>query len=213
MAPSIRRRRATSWCRGSTSISTEARRLLAEARGCRTCAAHLPLGPKPIVQIGTHARILIASQAPGRRAHVSGVPFADRAGDTLCRWLGVDRAVFHDPEVVAILPIGLCYPGRGPGGDLPPRPECAPRWHARLRALMPVVRLTVVLGRHAQAHHLGARCKPTLAATVEAFRDYLPDYFPLPHPSPRNTPWLVRHPWFVRDVLPALRAEVARALR
>jgi uracil-DNA glycosylase len=165
------------------------------------------------VQIGTHARILIASQAPGRRAHVSGVPFADRAGDTLCRWLGVDRAVFHDPEVVAILPIGLCYPGRGPGGDLPPRPECAPRWHARLRALMPVVRLTVVLGRHAQAHHLGARCKPTLAATVEAFRDYLPDYFPLPHPSPRNTPWLVRHPWFVRDVLPALRAEVARALR
>jgi uracil-DNA glycosylase len=165
------------------------------------------------VQIGTHARILIASQAPGRRAHVSGVPFADRAGDTLCRWLGVDRAVFHDPEVVAILPIGLCYPGRGPGGDLPPRPECAPRWHARLRALMPVVRLTVVLGRHAQAHHLRARCKPTLAATVEAFRDYLPDYFPLPHPSPRNTPWLVRHPWFVRDVLPALRAEVARALR
>jgi uracil-DNA glycosylase len=164
------------------------------------------------VQIGTGARLLIASQAPGRRAHESGVPFADRAGDTLRRWLGLDRDTFYDAEVVAILPIGLCYPGRGPGGDLPPRPECAPRWHARLRALMPEVRLTLVLGRHAQAHHLAARCRPTLSETVDAFRAYLPDYFPLPHPSPRNRPWLLRHPWFERDVLPALRAEVACAL-
>jgi uracil-DNA glycosylase len=173
----------------------------------------LPLGPRPILQIGARARILIASQAPGRRAHQSGVPFADRAGDTLCCWLGLDRAIFHDPEVVAILPIGLCYPGRGAGGDRPPRPECAPRWHERLRAVMPAVSLTLVLGRHAQAHYLGARCRPTLSATVAAFRGYLPGCFPLPHPSPRNTPWLVRHPWFERDVLPALRAEVARALR
>jgi uracil-DNA glycosylase len=213
MAPITRRRRATSWYRESTRISTEARHLLAEARSCHTCAAHLPLGPKPIVQIGRRARILIASQAPGRRAHETGVPFADRAGDTLRRWLELDRDTFYDAEVVAILPIGLCYPGRGPGGDLPPRPECAPRWHARLRALMPDVRLTLVLGRHAQAHHLAARCRPTLAETVGAFRAYLPDYFPLPHPSPRNRPWLLRHPWFERNVLPALRAEVARALR
>jgi uracil-DNA glycosylase len=170
------------------------------------------LGPKPIVQIGTGARILIASQAPGRRAHETGVPFADRAGATLRRWLGLDRTTFYDPEVVAILPIGLCYPGRGPGGDLPPRPECAPRWHERLRALMPDVRLTLVLGRHAQAHHLAARCRPTLSETVAAFRGYLPDYFPLPHPSPRNRPWLWRHAWFERDILPALRGEVARAL-
>ena len=172
----------------------------------------MPLGPKPIVQIGTRARILIASQAPGRRAHESGVPFADRAGDTLCRWLGLDRATFHDAEIVAILPVGLCYPGRGPGGDLPPRPECAPRWHERLRAVVPAVRLTLVLGRYAQAHHLGAGCKPTLSETVAAFRGYLPGYFPLPHPSPRNGPWFLRHPWFERDVLPALRVEVARAL-
>jgi uracil-DNA glycosylase len=186
---------------------------VAEVRRCRICAAHLPLGPKPIIQIGARARILIASQAPGRRAHETGVPFADRAGDTLRHWLGLDRATFYDPEVVAILPIGLCYPGRGPGGDLPPRPECSPCWHERLRAVMPAIRLTLLVGRHAQAHHLAARCRPTLGATVGAFRAYLPDHFPLPHPSPRNGPWLLRHPWFERDVLPALRAEVGRALR
>jgi uracil-DNA glycosylase len=169
------------------------------------------MAPKPIVQIGRRARILIASQAPGRRAHETGVPFADRAGDTLRGWLGLERDTFYDAAVVAILPIGLCYPGRGPGGDLPPRPECAPRWQERLRALMPDVRLTLVLGRHAQAHHLRARCRSTLSETVGGFRAYLPDYFPLPHPSPRNTPWLLRHSWFERDVLPALRAEVARA--
>jgi uracil-DNA glycosylase len=140
------------------------------------------------------------------------VPFADRAGDTLRRWLGLDRDTFYDPDVVAILPIGLCYPGRGAGGGSPPRPECAPRWHERLRVLMPDVRLTLVLGWHAQAHHLAGRCRPSLTETVGAFAAYLPDYFPLPHPSPRNRPWFLRHPWFERDVLPALRAEVARAL-
>ena len=179
--------------------------------GCRICAAQLPLGPNPILQIGPSARILIASQAPGRRAHLSRVPFDDRAGDTLRCWLGLDRATFYDPEVVAILPIGLCYPGRGRSGDLPPRPQCAPRWHAGLRALMPEVRLTLLLGRHAQAHHLEARRKPTLTETVRAFQAYLPEHFPLPHPSPRNGPWLLRHRWFECDVLPTLRAEVVRA--
>jgi uracil-DNA glycosylase len=181
-------------------------------RACRLCADRLPLGPKPIVRIGARARILIASQAPGRRAHEGGVPFADRTGDNLRRWLGLDRATFYDPELVAILPLGLCYPGRGPGGDLPPRPECAPRWQGRLRAAMPEVRLTLLLGRHAQAHHLGARGGATLTETVRGFRSYLPSHFPLPHPSPRNGPWLLRHPWFEEDVLPALRAEVSRAL-
>lgn len=186
--------------------------MLAEVRACRACAALLPLGPRPILQISPRARILIASQAPGRRAHETGVPFVDRAGDTLRDWLGLDRATFYDPEVVAILPLGLCYPGRGRSGDLPPRPECAPRWQRRLRAAVPAVRLTLLLGRHAQAHHLGARCRPTLTETVRAFDAYLPDQFPLPHPSPRNGPWLLRHPWFEQDVLPALRAEVAGAL-
>ena len=188
-------------------------RLLAEVAGCTVCAPHLPLGPRPILQIGAGARLLIAGQAPGRRVHQRGVPFDDLAGDTLRAWLGLEAPAFYDPERVAILPIGLCYPGRGRGGDLPPRPECAPLWQARLRARMPALRLTVLLGRHAQRHHLGARCRPSLTATVRAFRDYLPAYFPLPHPSPRNRPWLQRHPWFEQEVLPALRAEVRRAFR
>ena len=164
------------------------------------------------MQIGAGARLLIASQAPGRRAHESRVPFADRTGDNLRRWLGLERTTFYDPELVAILPLGLCYPGRGAGGDLPPRPECAPRWQARLRAAMPEIRLTLLLGRHAQAHHLGASRRATLTETVRAFPSYLPERFPLPHPSPRNGPWLLRHPWFEEDVLPALRAEVDGAL-
>jgi uracil-DNA glycosylase len=191
---------------------TDAGRLLAEVRACDLCAGHLPLGPRPIVQLGPRARLLIASQAPGRRAHASGVPFADRTGDNLRRWLGLDAPTFYDPEAVAILPLGLCYPGRGRSGDLPPRPECAPRWQARLLTLMPALCLTLVVGRHAQAHHLRGRSKDSLTETVRAFQDYLPSHFPLPHPSPRNGPWLRRHPWFERDVLPALREEVCRAL-
>lgn len=186
--------------------------LRAEVAACRLCAADLPLGPRPIVQIGANARVLIASQAPGRRAHMTGMPFDDRSGDVLRAWLGLDRATFYDPERIAILPTGFCYPGRGPGGDLPPRPDCAPRWHARLLAAMPEIRLTLVIGRHALAHHLGARARSTLTGTVHAFAEYLPEIFPLPHPSPRNGPWLRANPWFARHVLPALRAEVARAL-
>jgi uracil-DNA glycosylase family 4 len=191
---------------------TELDRLLAEVAGCAVCAPHLPLGPRPILQIGSGARLLIAGQAPGRTVHHRGVPFDDRAGDALRAWLGLDRATFYDPERVAILPIGLCYPGRGRDGDLPPRPECAPLWQARLRAMMPALCLTVLLGRHAQRHHLGARCKRSLTETVRAFRDYLPTYFPLPHPSPRNLPWFQRQRWFEQEVLPALRVEVDRAL-
>jgi uracil-DNA glycosylase len=186
--------------------------LLREVAGCRACADRLPLGPRPILQIGAGARLLIASQAPGRIAHRQGIPFADRTGDLLRRWLGIERAAFYDPERLAILPLGLCYPGRGKSGDLPPRAECAPLWQRRLRTTMPAVRLTLLVGRHAQRHHLGERRGTSLTAAVQAFRDYLPDHFPLPHPSPRNGPWFKRHPWFEREVLPVLRAEVSRAL-
>jgi uracil-DNA glycosylase len=186
--------------------------LLREVAACRACAVHLPLGPRPILQIGAGARLLIASQAPGRVAHGSGIPFADRTGDALRLWLGLERSVFYDPGQVAILPLGLCYPGRGAGGDLPPRPECAPLWQRRLRSRMPAVRLTLLVGRHAQRHHLGERRGASLTAAVQAFRDYLPEHFPLPHPSPRNGPWFQRNPWFAAEVLPALRVEVRRAL-
>ena len=192
--------------------SLELAGLLREVAACRVCADRLPLGARPILQIGTGARLLIASQAPGRRAHQEGVPFADRTGDLLRRWLGIGEATFYDADRVAILPLGLCYPGRGRGGDLPPRPECAPLWQQRLRACMPNLRLTLLVGRHALHHHLRARQGASLTAAVRAFRDYLPDRFPLPHPSPRNGPWFQRHPWFAIEVLPALRLEVQRVL-
>jgi uracil-DNA glycosylase len=186
--------------------------LLQAVRGCRICAAKLPLGPRPIVQIDRGARLLIASQAPGRKAHLSGVPFEDASGDTLRAWLGIDRATFYESGKVAILPRGFCYPGRGRSGDLPPSPECAPLWHARLLRQMPNLALTLVIGRHAQLHHLALDRKSTLTATVRAFREHLPTCFPLPHPSPLNGPWLKRNPWFETEVLPVLRSTVAAIL-
>jgi uracil-DNA glycosylase len=184
--------------------------LLREVAACRACADHLPLGPRPILQIGSGARLLIASQAPGRIAHGSGIPFADRTGDALRLWLGIERSVFYDAERVAILPLGLCYPGRGAGGDLPPRPECRANWHPRLLPLLPDIGLTLAIGQYAQAWFLGERRRKTLTDTVAAWREYAPDrVFPLPHPSPRNTAWFVHNPWFEAEVLPALRARVA----
>lgn len=185
--------------------------LLAEVRACRLCAAHLPLAPRPLVQLDRQARILIAGQAPGRRAHDSGVPFADASGDRLRDWLGVDAATFYDATRFAILPMGFCYPGRSAAGDRPPRPECAPAWRARLLAHLPAVALTVVVGRFALDFHLGERQAATLTETVRAWRDHWPACLPLPHPSPRNNRWLAANPWFVAEVVPALRRRV-RAL-
>ncbi|RQH02773.1 DUF488 family protein [Paraburkholderia dinghuensis] len=186
--------------------------LLAEIRACRVCADALPLGPRPVVQAGSHARLLIVGQAPGAKVHASGVPWDDVSGERLRAWLGIDRETFYDASKVALVPMGFCYPGRGASGDNPPRPECAPRWHARLLAQLPDVRLTLLVGQYAQRHFLGERRRGSLTETVKAWRDYAPDYLPLPHPSPRNLPWLMRHAWFEHDVLPALRERVAVAL-
>ncbi len=187
-------------------------RLLTEIRACRVCAETLPLGPRPVVQASASARILIVGQAPGAKVHASGIPWDDASGERLREWMGIDAATFYDAARIAIVPMGFCYPGRGGGGDNPPRPECAPLWHSRLLALMPGVRLTLLVGQYAQRYFLGSRRKGSLTETVEAWRDYAPGYVPLPHPSPRNTPWFQRHPWFARDVLPALRERVADAL-
>jgi uracil-DNA glycosylase len=180
--------------------------VLAAARACTHCAAQLPLGPKPILQVDPAARILIAGQAPGRRAHEAGIPFDDASGDRLRAWLGVDRATFYDAQRIAIVPMGLCFPGTARGGDLPPVPECAPLWRERLLALMPDVALTLVIGRYAQAWHLPDAGDVTAAVT--GWRAHWPHVMPLPHPSPRNQAWLKRNPWFAADVLPALRARV-----
>jgi uracil-DNA glycosylase len=184
--------------------------LAAEARACRVCAAHLPLGPKPVFLVGAGAQLMIVGQAPGRRVHATGIPWNDPSGDHLREWLRMDRTRFYDTTHVAIVPTGLCYPGTGERGDLPPRPECAPLWHPRFRAALPQVRLTLLVGMHAQAYYLAARRKKTMALTVRAYREYLPEFFPLPHPSPRNRRWMKDNPWFVKEVLPALRRRLRR---
>jgi uracil-DNA glycosylase len=187
--------------------------LLAEVRACRLCAAHLPNSPKPILRAAASARVLIVGQAPGRRVHASGIPWNDPSGDLLREWLEIDRETFYDERRIAIIPAGFCYPGKGPSGDLPPRPECAPHWHPRLRALLPRIRLTLLVGSYAQAYYLGGRRKRTLADTVRARNEYLPDFFPLPHPSPRNRLWMKRNAWFEAQALPQLRGLFQTCLR
>ncbi|NNG05084.1 MAG: uracil-DNA glycosylase family protein [Inquilinus sp.] len=181
-------------------------RVLAEARACRICAAHLPLGPRPVLRAGPGSQLLIVGQAPGTRVHESGIPWNDPSGDRLRDWLGLDRDAFCDEARIAIVPMGFCYPGVDRhGGDKPPRPECAPLWHDRLRVLLPGIRLTLLVGAYAQKRYLGRRRKASLTETVRAWREYLPDYLPLPHPSWRNTVWLKKNPWFAAEVVPYLR--------
>jgi uracil-DNA glycosylase len=188
-------------------------RLLAEARACQHCAAVLPDRPRPVLRAHVDARILVVGQAPGTRVHESGVPFDDRSGDRLRAWLGVDRPTFYDEHRIAIVPMGLCFPGLdAKGSDLPPRKECGPIWQPRLKAALPAIGLTLLIGGYAQRYHLGARIQPTLTATVAAFRDYLPAHFVLPHPSWRNTGWLKRNPWFEASLLPELRRRVAELI-
>jgi uracil-DNA glycosylase len=186
------------------------RRLVSEIRACRVCAAQLPLGPRPVFRASTTARLLICSQAPGTKVHDTGLSFNDPSGDRLRAWLRMDRDTFYDESRVAIVPMGFCYPGRLPnGGDAPPRPECAPLWHDKLLALMPDIRLTLLVGSYALNRVLG---RGAMTDLVHGYRGYLPRYFPLPHPSWRTTAWERRNPWFGDELLPQLRAEVAIAI-
>jgi len=195
------------------SGDTELARLLAEIRACRVCADALPLGPRPVLRASPTARLLIAGQAPGTRVHETGVPWNDASGERLRQWLQVDRETFYDERRIAIVPMGLCYPGRAPnGGDLPPRRECAALWHARVLARLPALRLVLPVGLYAQAWHLGKRRQRSLGETVARWRDYLPEHLPLPHPSWRTTAWERRNAWFGAELLPELRRRVAALL-
>ena len=188
-------------------------RLLADLRACAVCAAHLPGKPQPIFSVSPTARLALISQAPGVRADKAGKPFADPSGVRLRQWMGVTEEEFYDPARLAITPMGFCFPGwDAKGGDLPPRRECAPLWQKRIEAALPNIELSLLVGGYAQKFHLGARAKPSLTETVAAWRDYLPRYLPLPHPSWRNNSWLRKHPWFEAEVLPELRARVRRLL-
>ena len=183
--------------------------LLSEIGACRVCHDVLPLGPRPVLQISPSARVLVASQAPGTRVHASGVPFSDRSGERLREWMGVTDSEFYDPERFAIVPMGLCYPGRADSGDAPPRPECAPLWRARIMDQLRNLRLTLLVGSHAQIDRLG---RGQMTERVRNFRDHLPAVFPLPHPSWRSHVWMKRNSWFEEEVLPALRNAVREAL-
>jgi len=188
-------------------------RLLEEVRACRVCADYLPLGPRPVLRARASAVLLIAGQAPGLRVHQTGIPWNDPSGDQLREWLGLSREAFHDESRIAILPTGLCYPGtKEKGGDYPPRKECAPLWHRRIVAHLPNIRLTLLVGMYGQAFWLGDRRKATLMETVKAYEEYLPEYWPLPHPSFRNRRWHAVNPWFRQEVVPRLQETVRRIL-
>ncbi len=190
-----------------TAISS----LLTEVRACTICEAHLPHGPRPVLQLDPNARILIAGQAPGRKVHESGVPFDDASGNRLREWLGVSCDIFYDPKQIAILPMGFCFPGSGRSGDLPPRPECEPAWRKQLLAHLGHLEITLVLGQYAQAYHF-SETSSSLTELVKSWRSHWPNMVPLPHPSPRNNIWLRRNPWFEAEVLPSLQQRVAEVL-
>jgi uracil-DNA glycosylase len=185
--------------------------LLTDVRSCTICAAHLPHGVRPVLQIDPQARVLIAGQAPGRKVHETGVPFNDPSGERLRQWMGVTSDTFYDPKQIAILPMGFCYPGTGKSGDLPPRPECAPAWREQLLGHLDHLEVTLVIGQYAQAYHFGGK-RTSLTDRVRDWQAYWPTQIPLPHPSPRNNIWLSRNPWFEEDLLPMLRQRVSEAL-
>ena len=194
-------------------MSEDFNALVAEIRSCTVCAAHLPLGPRPVIRGRPSARLLIISQAPGLRVHRTGLSFDDPSGDRLRSWLEIDREAFSDEDRIAVMPIGFCYPGSGKSGDLPPRPECAPLWHPRLRALLPAIELTLLVGAYAIRHYLPATRNASMTEAIARWPEFLPAFFPLPHPSWRGPLWLRGNPWFEAEALPQLRSRVAAVLR
>ena len=187
-------------------------RLLSEIRSCQVCKAQLPLGPRPVVAAHPNSRIVIIGQAPGTKVHQTGIPWDDPSGKQLRSWLNILDSVFYDESKIALMPMGFCYPGRGKGGDLPPRPECAPLWHNALLTSMPSLELIILIGTYSQKYYLGNTAKATLTETVKGYQEYLPKYFPLPHPSPRNRFWQSKNPWFGQEVVPVLQERVAHIL-
>jgi len=184
--------------------------LLDSVRACTLCAPVLPVEPRPVLQFHPSARILLASQAPGRIVHRTGIPFDDKSGDRLRDWMGVNREQFYDERLFAIVPMGFCYPGSGRSGDLPPRPECAKQWRGRLLDELEGVDLVLAVGQHAVAYHLGE--KLSLTEAVKRWREWPSGLIALPHPSPRNTHWLQKNAWFERDLVPELRKRIEAAL-
>lgn len=188
------------------------KKLVKEILKCENCINFLPLGPRPVVQLGTHSKIIIIGQAPGRKVHETGIPWNDASGRKLREWMGVDEATFYNADQFSIVGMGFCYPGKGISGDLSPRPECAPLWHEKILKKINSDPLILLIGQYAQRYYLKKDLKINITETVRNFDEYLPKYFPLPHPSPRNQNWVKINPWFMDFVVPQLREEIHRRL-
>lgn len=193
-----------------TTRIQRANALLKEARACTVCAPSLPHGTRPVLAFAPSSRVAVIGQAPGAVVHASGVPWDDKSGEKLREWMAIDAKTFYNPKKLAIIPMGFCFPGKGRSGDLPPRPECEPLWHPRILELLDI-RLTLLIGQYAQARYLGGLRKKTLTETVRTWRDYDETILPLPHPSPRNRPWMAKNPWFEKEVVPVLRKRLQAA--
>ncbi|MGV6831879.1 MAG: uracil-DNA glycosylase family protein [bacterium] len=186
--------------------------LLENIQQCRLCAEYLPLGPRPVATAHENSKIVIIGQAPGTKVHLSGIPWDDASGKQLRKWLDVTPEEFYNTENFAIVPMGFCYPGKGKSGDLPPRKECAPEWHNALLSKMPNVKLILLIGMYAQKYYLKESAEKNLTTNVRNYKTYLPKFFALPHPSPRNRFWLTKNPWFEKEVLPDLQLIVKNSL-
>ena len=195
----------------TSSAQIQLNQLFSQIRQCRLCEPHLPLGPNPVIRGQSSARILIIGQAPGTKVHESSIPWNDASGRRLRQWLNLSDEAFYDESQIAIMPMGLCYPGKGKSGDLPPRPECAPQWHQQILQHLPNIQLTLLIGQYAQQYYLADRPK-TLTDTVKQWQHWSPDYIPLPHPSPRNTLWLRKNLWFEQQVVPYLQERIRKLL-
>jgi len=186
--------------------------LLNKISKCTLCQNQLEFGVNPVVSASKRSKIVIIGQAPGRIVHETGIPWDDKSGDNLRNWLGVNKSSFYDTKQFALIPMGFCYPGKGKSGDLPPRPECAPQWHRDLFDKLEFIELILLIGQYAQQYYLGNKVKNNLTETVKTYRDYLPEYFVLPHPSPRNNIWRKKNDWFDKNILPELHKRVTKIL-
>jgi len=195
-------------------MTRKLKHLLREINDCRLCEDHLPLGPRPVLQADSQAKILIAGQAPGRKVHETGIPFNDASGDRLRDWMGIDKSIFYDGSKIALVPMGFCYPGTGKSGDLPPRPECAEAWREKLLSNLPKIELTLLVGQYGQKYHLGTLRKKNLTETVKSWKEYWEKgLLPLPHSSPRNNIWIKKNAWFEKNILPTLKSRVQKLIR
>ncbi len=186
--------------------------LLLQISNCKVCEPNLQLGARPVLTANRQSKMVIIGQAPGLAVHNSGIPWDDKSGDNLRNWLQVTKQTFYNPKEIALIPMGFCYPGKGKSGDLPPRKECAPLWHKKLLSEMPQVKLIILVGKYAHQFYLGNKVKNTLTETVKHFEEYLPKYFVLPHPSPRNNIWLAKNEWFKEIIIPQLQSKIRETL-